>query len=595
MTGSHQQSENADPPVCVNQQPPQISAVWLSGIVLLGLLMAFYGHWCFQAPVPAPQTPDGFQFQRAWDHLEQISGNHEPHPTGSEQHRVVRDYLITRLESLGYEVRSQDSAPMMVWESRTELQNLIATRPGVLGPKPSVESERRKILFACHYDSHPNGPGAGDDGAAVACLLELARLEMQLPAGKRDVVFLFSDGEEAGLLGARDWAEQCQWLSTIDLVFNFEARGSSGPSFLFETSPGNQELIRRFAQIAPRPTGNSLAYEVYRLMPNDTDFTVFKDHGMSGMNFAFVGGVENYHTPDDTPENLDPNSLSHHGQTAEALWKYYRDADSLPLTQANAVYFDVGSRFLIWWPESWNAVWLVVCLALYLACLFGCRLGSVRDIVFGIIGWLIVMVTMTLLLWITSVAFEQQQWFQPFWGRSIPWLGVGGVLAAFWCVAGIGWCLGGSLIECITKDKSLWVSVWGIWLLIACGVVGWLPGASYLFLIPITLACIFRLVGHYVRRQPKSRQVPNSGWLAEHPLFLTGLACGGVWILWMPVQRALLAGLGYRYPQLYWILIPLMISPAIPMVTVLSFRSKMIAIAGSLLMFGGLVAALFQT
>ena len=49
-----------------------------------------------------------------------------------------------------------------------------------------------------HYDSVPFGPGAADDGAGVVTLLETARALKAGPPLKNDVIFLFTDGEEAG-------------------------------------------------------------------------------------------------------------------------------------------------------------------------------------------------------------------------------------------------------------------------------------------------------------------------------------------------------------------------------------------------------------
>ena len=65
------------------------------------------------------------------------------------------------------------------------------------------------------------------------------------------------------------------------VVLNLEARGSTGPVIMFETSP---EQRRRwsdvFGRAAPHPVGTSFAVEVYRLLPNDTDFTAFLDDGL---------------------------------------------------------------------------------------------------------------------------------------------------------------------------------------------------------------------------------------------------------------------------------------------------------------------------
>jgi hypothetical protein len=58
------------------------------------------------------------------------------------------------------------------------------------------------VLVMSHYDSVHNSPGAADDSLGAAAALEIARALKAGPQPARDVIFLFTDGEEAGLLGA---------------------------------------------------------------------------------------------------------------------------------------------------------------------------------------------------------------------------------------------------------------------------------------------------------------------------------------------------------------------------------------------------------
>ena len=109
-------------------------------------------------------------------------------------------------------------------------------------------------------------------------------------------------------------------------MINFDARGNSGPSIMFETSEDNGWLIRQYAQAVSQPLATSLSMDVYRTMPNDTDLTVFKEAGMGGLNFAFGAGLAYYHTMEDTPENLDPRTLQHQGENALAAVRRLRPA-----------------------------------------------------------------------------------------------------------------------------------------------------------------------------------------------------------------------------------------------------------------------------
>ena len=97
------------------------------------------------------------------------------------------------------------------------------------------------------------------------------------------MIVLLNDGEEAGLLGARVFSEEHPWAKDVGVALNFDARGNSGPSYMFETSDGNGWLIEQLARALPHPMATSLTGAVYRIMPNDTDFTIYKRHGMPGL------------------------------------------------------------------------------------------------------------------------------------------------------------------------------------------------------------------------------------------------------------------------------------------------------------------------
>ena len=111
------------------------------------------------------------------------------------------------------------------------------------------------------------------------------------PPLKDDLIFLFTDGEEAGLLGAKAFVDEHPWAKDVRLVLNFDARGNSGSAIMFETSNQNGALIRGFARSAPYPVTTSLSYEIYKRLPNNTDFTEFRRAGLAGLNFAYLNGA----------------------------------------------------------------------------------------------------------------------------------------------------------------------------------------------------------------------------------------------------------------------------------------------------------------
>src|SRR5689334_1682251 len=241
--------------------------------------------------VSADAPADVFSSGRAMKHLRAIAV--APHPIGSQAQANVREYIRSVLDQQGVQPEYQKTTVAREFNGETvvaDVQNIVARLPG-------TDAASDPILLAAHYDSVPNSPGASDDGSGIVILLETLRALRAGPLLKKSVIFLFTDGEEIGLMGSKAFVDHHPWAQHVDLVLNFDARGSGGPMFMFETSGANKRLIDGFARVAQHPFASSLMYAIYRLLPNSTDLSTFKQAGMSGMNFAFIDGISRYHTP----------------------------------------------------------------------------------------------------------------------------------------------------------------------------------------------------------------------------------------------------------------------------------------------------------
>lgn len=332
---------------------PQCPAV--KQIVLWLLLAAVFLTAAFRETrgpaAKAAGAPEGeFAAGRAQPVLQSVIGD-APHPVGSAEHDRVRDRIAARFRELGYDVIVQRRFACNPHAECATVQNVIARRP-------ADSLSRKAVVLVAHYDSVAAGPGVSDDGVGVAVLLEVARA-MRGDRTKNPVVFLAGDAEELGLIGAEAYVAEPALLARTGAVVNMENRGTTGASYLFETSRNNRWLITTVAKALRRPLTTSLFVSLYELLPNDTDLTVFKRAGVEGVNFSAVGNVQAYHTPLDNQRRADPRTIQHHGDNALAAARALANADLAQRSGGSAVHFDVLGFFVVAWPERLS-VWLAL-------------------------------------------------------------------------------------------------------------------------------------------------------------------------------------------------------------------------------------------
>lgn len=282
-----------------------------------------------------------FSAERALATVRALAGDGAPRPVGSPANRRAADLLVARLRALGLDVTVQETFGCGLYGTCATVRNVIAR----LGPPAPG---RRPVILAAHHDSVGAGPGAADDLSGVAAAVEVARALGAGPAPARPVVLLVTDGEEAALVGASAFVAGHPLAREAGAVVNLEARGTAGPSILFDASGAPGWLPLAFAAL-PRPVTTSVAPALYALLPNDTDLTVFQRAGTPGVNLAFADGAVRYHTPRDDAFHLDPDSLQHQGENALALVRALGAADLEGSAPAPRAWFDVLAAFVVSW------------------------------------------------------------------------------------------------------------------------------------------------------------------------------------------------------------------------------------------------------
>lgn len=354
-------------------------------------------QWTSDDEVPLSE----FSTKRALEQVKNIS--QKPHFVGSENHDVVANYLVKELQNMGLQTSIQEGYSFSDWGTLTQCKNILARIKGT--------NSNKALLLLSHYDSAPHSysHGASDAGSGVATILESVRAFVyNKKQHKNDIIILFSDAEELGLNGAALFVTRHHWAKEVGVVLNFEARGSAGPSYmLMETNAGNAGLVNQFASANVKyPVSNSLMYSIYKMLPNDTDLTVFRKNGnIQGYNFAFIDGHYNYHTVQDDVNHLNKNTLAHQGKYLMPLLDYFSNADlNSTHTTEDDVYFSIPFAFISY-PFSWVLPMVIIAFVLLLFLIFigmGKRILSLKEIGKGFIpllGSLLVSGFVTFLGW----------------------------------------------------------------------------------------------------------------------------------------------------------------------------------------------------
>ena len=479
------------------------SAIWLLGATFDG--------------EPAPRGADApavdFSAARADATLARLLGPEIPHPVSSAANHAVRDRIRADFAALGvktslYRALACEGRPQYGFFACGTAEDILAeVAPG----------QGKAIVMVAHYDSVPAGPGASDDQSGVATILETVRaLKARGLKTAHPMLALISDGEEAGLLGANAFLDNPRLRARVGVAINVEARGNQGPSLLFQTSPGDGRLIDLYARNVPELATSSLFAVIYKLLPNDTDLTVFLDRGLTGYNFAFSGNVAHYHTPLDRRANLSLSTLQHHGDNLLGVASGLMTTDFASLKGADDIYLTVFGHLLPRMPASWAVPLAVLTLLLLFAAAWLSR-GEVLGIGRRLAAFAIPLAAVALsaasgwlLHTVASLVSGQPDpsYAHPIWLRTALAFGVAAAVLPLTRIASVR-----------MTALSVWFWIAGLGLLAAI----FLPGLSPYFLFPALVAALALLVKAVLRG-------PWSDFAGDAALFLAALPALVVWL-----------------------------------------------------------------
>ena len=449
-----------------------------------------------------------FSTLRAFAKVKAMSA--KPHFVGSKNHEAVAQYLISELKNLGLNPSIQEGFTLSDGGTLVKSKNIIAK---IKSTSTAVGEKNKALLLLSHYDSAPHSysHGASDDASGVATILESVRAFLNNKTKhKNDIIILFTDAEELGLNGAALFVTEHKLAKEVGLVLNLEARGSSGPGYmLMETNEGNAKMVDAFSNGNVRyPVSNSLMYSIYKMLPNDTDLTVFREQGkIQGFNFAFIDGHYNYHTAQDDAQHLCKNTLEHQGSYILPLINYFGNADISNLNSSNdKVYFNIPFTFVNY-PFDWILPMLIIGFVLFFAFVMiglGKQILRMDEIVKGFIPLftsLIVVGGITYVLWKVILGFYPQykDILQGFTYNGHDYIYAFVSLAL--CICFLIYSNNGKR----NPEMSQSIAPLLIWLLINTAIAFLLKGGGF-FIIPVI--CSLLMVGFFVITQ-KSNAVLN--------------------------------------------------------------------------------------
>ena len=458
---------------------------------LLTLILYLLQHFMLLPPNPKGfDTPkDEFSAARAFSILEVLLQENKPHPVGSDLNKVVKERLIEEFKKLGLDYEEQKTwACATRYSGCAEVENLIATIPG--------KSDLPYLALMAHYDSVPMAPGAGDDGAGLVAILETARaLKLEAPF-KHPIMIIFTDAEEVGLIGAEGFFKQHPLAKKVGIVLNVEGSGTSGSSLVLRTSENNELLIKSYSNETSSAYGFSFVKELFKRMPNDTDFSVVQRANIPGIDFAFAGERNHYHTPNDTIENLDLRTLQHHGENILPLARSLANSD---WTSMGGQYVYGGKLYGVWtqWNSSYSFLLTVLAFVLIIVSLFRSKLNIIK-VIYGVLSSPLILASTVI------AAYGAFQFLSIFSGKVISWPGIEWPYRLLLLSSSLlGAFVGISIVRRYLDPTQMLYGAWIFWSILSFITVLYLPDAANTFIIPLLAGSLVLFISDFVARDKK--------------------------------------------------------------------------------------------
>ncbi|XP_035796226.1 endoplasmic reticulum metallopeptidase 1-like [Anopheles albimanus] len=344
------------------------TAVYISVLLVIvsGLLTQFLATRLPAALTVADleRSPNTFIAERAWASLKTLN-DIGPKPVGSAANEIMaHEFLLKELKSITA-TKHPNQLVEIDQQTVTGVFNISVLDQSLTSMYRNVQNVvvrlagkgAQSLLVNCHFDSVASSPGASDDGASCAVMLEVLRvLSRSSERNRHTITFLFNGAEETTLQAGHGFITQHAWAADVRAFLNLESSGSGGKEILFQAGPQHPWLIEAYSRSIRHPYAHAFGEEIFQLglIPSDTDFRMFRDYGkIPGMDFAHIANGYRYHTRYDSMDFLSLNVLQRTGDNILQLTRELANGDELAIADpatlpvGQKVFFDfVGLFFL---------------------------------------------------------------------------------------------------------------------------------------------------------------------------------------------------------------------------------------------------------
>jgi hypothetical protein len=500
-------------------------------VVVLASGLALVSLFTFPASLPVDAAPSAFSGGRALAAMAGLADR--PHPIHSQAKLAVRDGIAARLRGYGLKPVIDDTSAFAPLKRAggdvSNLHVLIPGSSGAGGPGPA--------LFLAHYDSVPYGPGANDNASGCAILLETARLiHLEALQGRgpvRDLVFLWTDGEEYGELGAEGYLQGA--ARRPDVVINVDTAKDT-PLFIIGGMEDNGDILAALAKSGVDIRGYSWIAPIAGSMAVDSDYSPFGRAGVPGVTLGDIALFSEYHTSMDAFAVANPGALQSAGDLMVGLARGLGASADRDFRGPPSTYFSLAPKAFVHFPTAIVpslTLGLVALALLGLGLALRGKLLELRDLAAGS-AWVLLALAGAAALGFglaTLANLVRPDYRFPRYANRFPgdwsWAAAVALSALAWSRA--------VTARARRKAGGLMRLQAGLLAALTAGAVGLslaLPSASYLCLFP-GAACALAMLAR--------RIWPRAGIIAS--LLLGGLSTA---LLFLPVAAVLFTGLGVK-------------------------------------------------